>query len=65
MSDLLQALTFISLSKFSRRHVDDIFLFFSIGYGVSGDNLHEISNPAFWKKETICMKYQVLFSRKQ
>ena len=31
-----------------------------------GDNLHEISKPVFWekKKETICMKYQILFSGK-
>ena len=39
-----------------------------------GDNLHEISNPVFCQKkkkkkkkkkmETICMKYQILFSAK-
>ena len=29
-----------------------------------GDNLHEMSNPVFWEKETICMKCQILFSGK-
>ena len=56
----LYTLTITIFWAFSRWQINDIFFYFAPETVSNGDNLHEMSNPAFWENKKNIQKYRLL-----